>query len=199
MDDHDIDLNELLDDEAQGNLIEIPQEFRSVESGLHFSHCLSCDTPLMDIASPYVIEKAMKQYEGYTAHDVIFEYAMCLPCVDKKRKSLSQESQVAVENYFLSNMHGPENVRDGGNGLAQCWMKGTPRNELREYQIFGLFRGDKMIATQPPYLIGEAAIEEMSDLLSSKTIDDMNRFIDTHFGGPPELRDILKDHKAYIL
>ncbi len=199
MDDNDGDLSQLLNQNFENHLVDIPPEFFSEDSGHLFSNCLICDSDLLALGAPYVIEKAVKQYAQISSHDVIFEYAMCLSCADKKRDSLSVESQAAIQNYFLEHLDSPSEKPHFSDALEKCWFKGTPKDLLTEYQIFGLFLGDKMIATQPPYLVGEAAISEMGNLLSNKTIGDMDNFIDTYFGGPPELREILKDHKAYLL
>lgn len=199
MDEFDGDLSQLLNRDFEQHLVDIPAEFFSEDSGHLFSNCLICDTDLLTLGAPYVIEKAVKQYAQINSHDVIFEYAMCLTCADKKRASLSEESQAAIQNYFLEHLGSTSEKPHFSDALEKCWFKGTPKESLTEYQIFGLFLGDKMIATQPPYLVGEAAILEMGNLLSNKTIGDMDDFIDNYFGGPPELREILKDHKAYLL
>ena len=66
--------------------IDIPSEFYSFSSGVLFDRCIDCDKYLLEKDTEYFIEKAIRQYDGYKARDVIFEYAICFQCADRIRK-----------------------------------------------------------------------------------------------------------------
>lgn len=82
-----------------------------------------------------------------------------------------------------------ENPEDPEQWLTHCIIKGTAKDEMKEFQMGACFRGDKMATDfMPPFLIGELAIEEMNELLSEETKGEMDDFMGEHFGIPPELR-----------
>src|SRR5215210_2824435 len=80
--------------------IAIPQEFHSFATGKPFERCICCDTYLLGDGTTYVIEKGMLQYPDTGVKDVAFEYAMCLPCVEKMRQTLSKASLARMEAFF---------------------------------------------------------------------------------------------------
>ena len=69
------------------------------------------------------------------------------------------------------------------------------REEQEEYQIYGMFRGGQMIQNQFPYMMSGAALEEIQELLSPETKDEIDRFKDEYFNIPPELADLFRDPK----
>lgn len=83
--------------------------------------------------------------------------------------------------------------------LNTCLVKGTPINEMNEYQIFGQCDGKDLLFTLLPYAIGGEAIDEISMLLSNKTLGEIDGFMDDHFGLPPELRKLLIDNKMFVV
>ena len=50
-----------------------------------------------------------------------------------------------------------------------------------------------------PFIIGDEAMEEMQGLLSQKTQDELDRFVDDNFGLPPELKELLKDKPLVLV
>ena len=79
--------------------------------------------------------------------------------------------------------------------LSNCLVKQTPITDSSEYQIFAHCRGDQLLFTHLPYAISGEAMMELSNLISEKTREELDGFIDQHFGGPPEFRELLKDNK----
>ena len=51
----------------------------------------------------------------------------------------------------------------------------------------------------PPIIVGEAAMEEMSTLLSDETIDEMNRFKKEFLGPDPELEEFIFGKKLILI
>ena len=70
--------------------------------------------------------------------------------------------------------------------LDHCLISGRPRSEITNFQIGGLFFGDKMALSALPYLISAKAVEEIGEKLSEQTRGYMRDFIGDQFGMPPE-------------
>jgi len=45
---------------------------------------------------------------------------------------------------------------------------------------------------EPPFLIGANSMDDVADLLSNETIDNMDDFTGKYLTGPPEFRDFFK-------
>ena len=191
-------------------LVNIPQAFYSDETNDPFMKCLNCECNLYDDETHYIIEKAIKRYKDYSSTDTIFEYAICQDCHDTFMKVYSQESLARIQVYFLENAqlgfkrhHLIDKLQDGvfeiEEWLSHCIIKGTPVNEMTEYQIGAQCVGNKMAVLEMPFLIGNEAMDEIMQLLSNKTVGEMNGFIDEFFGLPPDLKKLLKDTGVLIV
>ena len=189
--------------------VDIPKIFYSDATGKPLSTCLNCSCYLLD-NTEYVIEKAVKRYPDYDTTDTIFEYALCLKCHGTFMNVYSQESLSKIQAYFLENAyfspkrhHLIEKLEDGvfniKEWVSHCIIKGTPVSEMTEYQIGVQCVGNKMAVLDTPFLIGNEAMDEIMQLLSNKTIGEMNGFIDEFFGLPPDLKKLLKDSGVLIL
>jgi hypothetical protein len=77
----------------------------------------------------------------------------------------------------------------------RCVITGIPVAELDEYMIYGHFRGDKMVKSSMPYLLSGSVMDDVSDLLSNQTIDQLDDFMGKYFSGPPELEELWKSRK----
>lgn len=184
---------------------DIPQVFHTHNSNALFTQCLCCDVNVLDSGDEYVIEKAYKQYDGYELSDTVFEYAMCLNCLMQLQSKMSASSLQNIDAYFEQNVNFSERLHDMENReidvfnrLGHCLVKGTAVNELTEYQVFGLFREDRMLLGPFPYMIGGEAMEEVAQLLSNETLGEIDGFMDTHFGLPPELRKLFLDKPVLV-
>lgn len=188
----------------KSKLIEISRHFYSAATGSLFTTCLNCDHNLLESHKPYIIEKAIKKYPKFNTDDTIFEYAICLECMMKMREHYSTESMQKLNHYFEQNFQ-PRNLPDTSGEpsindlLSSCVIKGTPAEQLTEYQIAGYCIGDKMEIGEMPFMIGGPALEEMMQLMSSKTLGEMDDFVGRHLGIPPDLRKLLPEDKILIL
>ena len=170
---------------------EIPKIFYSYQTQKPFCDCLVCNCYLLDDQT-YVIEKAYKKHPGYTAQDVIFDYAICLACALKMRQEFSTDSLAKINAYFsehvitnpLPHQKGPVDI---DQCLAQCAVKKTPIREINNYQIYGHFHGNRLIKSLSPYLISQSAIEEIIPLISNETQDVLNDFYNRHLNPDPEM------------
>ena len=161
--------------------IDIPKVFYSDLTGALMNKCISCECDLLKAGIPYIIEKALKPYKGYTSYSTIFEYAMCMPCADKFKSLISAHSMKNITQYFMQNFD-PKNTRrnlssdgniDVANWLSRCMVKDTSITELSECQIYGQCNGDQMLLGHFPYMVGGAALDDVIDLLSAETLDDL--------------------------
>jgi hypothetical protein len=82
---------------------EIPKIFYSYQTQKPFSNCLVCSCYLLEDQT-YIIEKALKKHPGFTAQDVIFDYAICLSCALKMRQEFSKESLEKINAYFAEHV-----------------------------------------------------------------------------------------------
>lgn len=189
--------------------IEIPSEFYSSETHAPLDHCIACGRYLLENDIGYFVEKAIKRYPEYKSDQVIFEYAVCSECHQAMSATYSTESTQAIQNYFAENtdIMGRFNLMQEMTGsgmfelkdwLSNCLIKGTPVENLHEYQIACQCIGDRMVVGGAPFLISNQAMDEMMLLLSDKTIDQLNRYMDEFFGLPPELRKLLADSGVLI-
>jgi len=187
--------------------IKIPSMFYSTDTDKPFTNCVSCDKLLLHPKSPYVIEKAIKQYPEYNTTDVIFEYAMCMECYQNINESLSIESKTNIEQYFSENVDLGErrtsllkneelSINDW---TSNCIIKGTPIAELTEYQIACQCDGEYLLFTHMPFIIGNIALDEMMQLLSNQTIGEIGGFYDKFFSPDPDIKKLFDEPKFVLL
>ncbi len=171
----------------------IPKEFYSFETEQPFDRCIECEKYLLDEDTEYIIEKAVKSYEGYSAKDVVFDYALCMDCAERMRNDISQDSWKQMMKYFQENMDLQHRIEQYGRspeaGLQSCMIKKRSINDCNEYQIYAHCKGGKLNMENPPYMISGEVMEELLPLLSDKTIDEMNGFMNKHFSPDPSLME----------
>ncbi len=186
---------------------DIPERFYSDAEGKPFEHCQMCGKHLLKEGTAYVVEKALKNYKGYEFSSTIYEFAVCLDCHKKVQESMSEESLANMQRYYQSIMMEKSQQPimidvdnfDLDQWLSKCFFKGDDIKEMKEYQIVAQFNGDKMILNTPPLVIGEKAMEEMSELLSDKTIDEMNGFREKFLGPSPEIEELIYGKKLILM
>ncbi len=175
--------------------IEIPRLFFPFLESRPFETCLVCECDLLDNDVLYMIEKA------YKGTEVIFEYAMCLSCCEQQRKELSMESFEAIVCYFkdkplwllraITARTWASNNLD--SWLNKCAVTGIERAMVENYQLYGLCQGRQLIVNMYPFLISESVMMELGEVLSKKTKDHLDDFVDEYLGMPPEFRDLPND------
>ncbi|MGV3538755.1 MAG: hypothetical protein ACO1OQ_03035 [Rufibacter sp.] len=185
----------------------LPFIFHSTETGQPFRQCLTCDCHLLEDGVPYLVEKAVRNYPEAELQDVIFEYAMCLGCAQQLREELSVESRQRIDAYFTQHINlvarreallALPNPLQLDNWLSHCLVTGTPRSQCTEYQIFAQCDGHDLIYGYMPYFISGLAMDEIQELVSPHTRQILDDFMDTHFGLPPELRELLQDRLVFL-
>lgn len=187
--------------------IEIPEKFYSDAEGKPFENCQVCGKYLLDEGTSYVVEKAFKNYEGFDFSTTLFEYAICSECHTRVQKSMSKESMQNLQNYYMqkvaekSNQPIVINFNDFklDDWISKCFFTDNSVKTMQEYQLVAQFNGSKMVMNMPPIVVGESAMEEMAELLSNETIDEMNDFKKKFLGPDPELEEIISGKKLLLI
>lgn len=186
---------------------EIPPKFYSDADEKPFEFCKVCGKSLFQEGVSYVVEKAIKNYPGYDFSSTIYEMAICIDCHQEIQKSMSEESMQNMQKYYQSVMANRGNqplyidlrTFDVEEWLKNCFFKGGAIADMEEYQIVAQFEGNKMLLNTPPMVIGSVAMNEMSDLMSDKTVDDMNGFKQQFMGPSPEIEELIYGKKLLLL
>ncbi len=172
----------------------------------HFSNCLMCNIDLMESQIPYMIEKAFKRGPDGSLM-TIFEFAICMDCAQKTQNQLSRESLANIQRYFnerkdlfLRNeeLFDKEEL-EFEQWIDECVLSGEKIGECEEFQVLVTCQGDQMEMGIFPYMISGKEAENMQELLSEKTKDEMDDFMNTHLDLPPELKMLLEDSSTFVL
>lgn len=186
--------------------VPIPPVFFSEETEAPFRRCLACERDLVGSDVPYLIEKAFRVNRQYGARDLIFEYALCLPCYQTLEDSFSDESKQRMEAYAAERIDPNARARtllsrpdaDVQEWLAACLLTGTPADDLDEYQLLAVCHGDDLVLSHLPCLFSGAAMDEIVGLLSNQTLDELRGFMRDHLPQPPGL-EVVPDAPLLFL
>lgn len=180
--------------------IDIPKVFHCDYTGGPFQKCIQCEMKLYEGDVPYLIEKALKPYGSYEAYSTIFEYAVCLGCADSMKSMLSKSSLANLMNYFQQHVdlyaHRAHLVAqeeyDPMKWIEKCLVSRRDVNELAECQIYASCQGDQLVFSEFPYMISGPVLDEVVDLLSAETKDELDNYRKEIVDGPSEFQDLLK-------
>lgn len=172
--------------------IPVPREFYSFETGGPFQHCLACQKDLTGDGTLYFVEKAFQKQE------VLFEYAICLNCREEMQKEISEESQERVNRYFIKEVDLVERRKtlldrhrlNHQPWIDRCVLTGKSRESAKQHQILTLCDGPDMLFSYMPYMLSGEAMQILNRLLSKKTKDRLDDFVNDFLGLPPEVRDL---------
>lgn len=182
----------------------IPEDFYSFESNEPFEACLVCKADLLGGEVDYFIEKAIRNYPEHDVRDVVYEYALCSHCAQDMNEKMSSASMMNLQNYFSGNHSFMAKVTNYTNNWQQldesplddhCAMTGVHKSELDEYMIYGHFKGNQMIRSTMPFLLSGKVMDDVANLLSDETVDELDDFMGEYFGGPPELEELWKPRR----
>ncbi len=175
----------------------IDKVFYPFDSKEPFKSCTMCQTQFEE-DTDFLIEKAVK------GNDVIFELAMCLPCAENMRKQLSEDSLKNIEKYMSSvdfegrAQHFVETQSDKiQDYISTCLVSGKEIDPNEEHQIYALCTGSQMIYSAMPYAMRGAVMEEIQELLSPETRQELDDFMDQYLI-PDDLRDLIKGRPVFV-
>lgn len=173
--------------------VPIPPAFHSLETDGPFDACLRCSRPLLGGDEMYMIERAFKRDEP------IIEYAICMKCAGNSTTELSEESRLAIQQWFQQRLDpmarfdllmDATEAEDGHPLFGQCAITGLPAGDCEERQIMAMCKGDRMLLNpSSPMMLSAAVMEEIVGILSEKTKGWMQDFVGDNFGMPPEFCD----------
>ncbi len=174
------------------NELPIDARFRDSDTGELIANCLVCNKELVKSQSEYFVERIFRRLPKLGIVEPIFEYAMCSSCAETMRKQLSKDSLMKIEAYFMENLQVHANAH---SNTENCLMTGNTIESSAEFSFHAHCKGDQMLQSIFPYAISNQAMEEISQLLSPETIDELDRFKGKYFNGPPELAEILNSRR----
>ena len=158
---------------------------RSEETGLPFSHCVRCRIPLLEINTPWLVNK------DYHRRECVTEYAICQDCRDAVADQLSENSKEAVRNFLEKNIDWQARVGEFMNSpnpcdrFSACIACRTSREQLEGYAVSAYFdSGGDLVSGPLPLLICRPCIDRMAEVLSETSRKVWRDFIDSHFDGP---------------
>jgi hypothetical protein len=176
----------------KSDLFSIPPVFYSFDTKSVFTHCLVCEGLLNDDCD-YMIEKAFRQYNGYTAIDVIFECAICMDCAIALQAGLSESSKRSIHGFINGHFNSEKRIKKilaiekPEELMESCLINEKSKKDCEYYQVFALCKGNHLNMQMPPYMICDEALEEMHGLLSEKSKEDLGGFFKKHFAPDPDL------------
>lgn len=149
----------------------IPNVLFSFYEDRPFLLCTRCGESLKDFKNGYKISKNFKSDE------VILEYALCMPCMERMMNEASDESKQVLQEFQEENFR---NV----SGFDECALCEKTRDSARneEFGLTGICQGTDMIDSA---MICIECMEAMSEIISDETRGKWNRFREENFPGVP--------------
>ena len=184
---------------------EIPQALHNEEGdGELHSHCRVCDCYLLEDETEYYLEKVVRRVPELQTQQTLFEFAVCANCLQELRKALSKESKRAMEQFFQQKMQAvffnqPHTNLYEAFENGRCLFTGKKTDEFETFQMAAYCKGRHLHSQQPPIIISDETIEESTELLSAQTRDELNNFVNSNFGWPPEFAKLLTDGDLALL
>jgi len=177
----------------------IDKKFLLDKGNKQFKKCVFCEDNILEYEHGYVVEKAFKYNQKTEDFDIIFEYALCLECIQRLSSEMSKESTSKIEKYFKANAKplSLSELIDLKTRTETCMITKEKLNKSKEYQIAAFFQKDlMMISERFPFAISSVAIEEIQNLISKKTRDFSDKFKDLII--PPQERDKIPKDRILI-
>jgi hypothetical protein len=193
-----------MSDEIRVRIEDIPEDFHQDGEGKPFCKCTFCSKDLVNSGEPYMIEKSYKRVPQEEKALTVFEYAICMSCNIEKMKAMSKESVENIQAYMQENILiieqlASEQQKSFTEKTSSCVATGKAVTDLEEFNMVGQFIGDKMIMREFPVIISAEIGEEIQDLLSAQTREELDNFMDTVNGVPPELKELFKSTRRPVL
>ena len=157
---------------------------RSDETGENFTHCIHCRLPLLELDSPWLVNKDFHKGE------CILEYAICEKCREQASEDFSEESKEAVR-HFLEDERLMTFLHEPKARIENCISCNCPREHAKGYATSILLNASGEIDYGPlPLLLCSECAEQMSERLSEATRDSWRRFLNENFDSPPQLSSL---------
>jgi len=170
-------------------MIQIPELFFSID-GEPLRECVVCTRPLLRSGVRYLIERA------FVGDEPIFEYAICFDCQEGMSNDVSPESTQRVEAHFEERVDvearrhrlPSPTQKEVAPWLEQCFLTKTNQRDCRSYAIYAECEGAWMQLGDLPLMLSDRGMQDLERLLSKKTRESRDDFVDRHLGMPPEMK-----------
>jgi len=169
----------------------VPELFWSEYHNAPFEHCVDCECRLDD-AELYLIQRS------FVGTEPVFEFAICRQCHESMSDQCSKETGQAVMQFMqkclLKRAAEIQELTTATEAFHKCVDEcvscSKPRNECHRYGIGGLCVADQLIIevsflARSPVMICHNCEMSISNLVSKKTRETWNRFVEDNFDGPP--------------
>ena len=165
----------------------IPPVFYSFADEGPFRRCVACDKDVVNDHDVYVVQKT------YAAGEVVFEYALCSACHDRIFGEMSRESMVNLRNFFTQRVDldarhlrlKPSPDRTIEQWVGACVTCGIDRDECDGYSIAAACGGEDILYYHLPVLVCQQCELQLQEVLSKKTREIGEDFVEAYFDGPP--------------
>ena len=149
----------------------IPEELWSFYEDRPFKSCTRCGEGLVDFKEGYRVSKVIR------GEEVIFEYALCVPCLRRMFDEASEESKQRLFEFQMSRFREV-------SGFDECALCDHERAtmEVKEYGLVGICIGEGLAESN---LICGDCMEAMSECVSEQTRRSWDRFVEENFPGVP--------------
>tara|TARA_R110002050_G_scaffold147559_4_gene273417 strand:- start:66 stop:614 length:549 start_codon:yes stop_codon:yes gene_type:complete len=170
----------------------IPSSLYAEDNQQAHQHCKICGVNLLEVDT-YGIQKVYKNYPDQEEAQVLFDFALCMPCMESARAELSQESRQRIDLFMREKMM---DLALAGISPSeryhnhQCTLSGKDLNEAHDYQVIAICQSDNLV--ESPIYISDVILDEIQELLSAKSRDELDRFTENNLDWPPELKALIK-------
>lgn len=169
----------------------IPVELYSEDSKQPHEHCLKCKS-ILNTATGYGIQKIYKNYPDGECQ-VLFDFALCLECMEEARAELSIESRQRIDAFMQERMYqlalsgvNPQDRFEEG----RCTLSGKLLRQAQDYQVIALCKGNKLL--ESPIYLSDDITSQIQELLSAESREELDRFSENNLDWPPELKALIK-------
>ncbi len=176
-----------MSDDYGQDLDPIPSEFHSEYEERPFQSCTRCGELLEAFPEGYKVSKVLNRGE------VLFEYALCFPCLERMMEESSEESQRRLADFQEARL------RPFVTGTLECALCDHTRDsmERKEFAIVAACLGQGLLES---HLICIYCMEEMAELVSEKTRSEWQRFVEENFPGvPPGFKPVPSEPAPQVL
>lgn len=173
---------------------EIPKVFYSFNKQGLFTHCMECERDLLIGDCDYLIEKAVRNYKGFEAEDVLYDYAICMDCLSELQQRMSKESMESIEKfvarYQVHKRIAPQNLdlSDLEPFYSRCMFTDTHKADCSEYHLSAYCTGDQLNLKILPYMVSDSILDQLSELISDETRDELDGFFNKHHSPTPGMQ-----------
>ncbi len=169
----------------------LPKLFWSEYTEAPFARCIDCNCELDDCEF-YLVQKC------YVGTEPVFEFAICNTCRANMSARCSDETNRAIHSFLQEHISRREREFIELTDMEEVLRKGTDecvicsqlRSECRRCTIGGLCQEMDLVVQhglqgQSPLMICQDCEVSMSHLVSKKTRETWDRFVEENFDDPP--------------